>query len=108
MWLLVRGEQVVPPGQSPADVVQDVPWASQRQMGRHFLVIDISLQSRPGAQSVLRAQLAPAWPMRVPSGQAQSTWSMLPRARQASPAGQPLTSDPAAARRGSQLNVQVW
>ena len=106
--LFVTGRQRVPEvGQRLALTEQAPPTALQRQMARQVLVPLIELQMRPGAQS---AALVQAWPsvlVRVVSGQAQSTSSMVAGITQTRLPGHPPCVDAPAAV-GSQLNVQVW
>ena len=106
--LFVTGRQRVPEvGQRLALTEQAPPTALQRQMGRQTLVPFIELQTSPGAQSAAFTQACPSVLVRVVSGQAQSTSSIVAGIMQTRLPGHPPRVAAAAAV-GSQLNVQVW
>ena len=64
--------------------------------------------SQPGAHCDVEVQVLFSFPVRVASGQVQSTWSMLAGITQARPDGHPVVPVAAACAVGSQLNEQVW
>ena len=103
----MTGWQVLPPGQSLVAV--QLPLArSHRQIARQVLLLPMRLQTSPVLQSAPPGvQLSPISLTRVGPGQVQSTWSIPASATQARLVGQPPRVA-VAARRGSQLNVQVW
>ena len=82
-------------------------FASQRQIGRQICGAAIRLHSKPGAHSDDAVHASFSRLVRVASGQAQSTWSIVARHHAREQAGHPPRVAAAAAR-GSQLNVQVW
>jgi len=94
--------QVVPEVGQSLGAVQTPPCASQRQTARQ-----VCSHRNPGAHCAVLVQGVFSFPMRVASGQLQSTWSMLDGIPQARPAGQPVRAAVAAAAVGSQLKVQV-
>ena len=94
--------QVVPAVGQSFGAVQTPLCASQRQTARQ-----VCSHSNPGAHCEVVLQGAFSFPVRVASGQVQSTWSMLEGITQARPAGQPVWAAVAAAAVGSQLNEQV-
>ena len=77
--------QVVPAVGQSLGAVQTPLCASQRQTARQ-----VCSHRNPGAHSAVVAQEAFSFPVRVASGQAQSTWSMLDGITQARPTGQPV------------------
>src|SRR5579862_3955071 len=101
VWALT-GLQVLPEVAQSLGAVQAPFCSSQRQTARQ-----VCSHRNPGAHSAVAVQGASSFPVRVFSGQAQSTWSMLAGITQARPVGQPVLPAVAAAAVGSQLNEQV-
>jgi hypothetical protein len=99
---LTTWQVVLAVGQS-LGAVQAPFWASQRQTARQ-----VCSHRKPGAHCAVDVQAVFSFPVRVASGQVQSTWSMLAGITQARPPGQPVVPAVAAAAVGSQLNEQVW
>ena len=81
--------QVVPVVGQSLGAVQTPLCASQRQTARQ-----VCSHRNPGAHCAVLVQGAFSFPVRVASGQLQSTWSMLDGITQARPAGQPVGGDP--------------